>query len=153
MIYRESVLKIPAEILSTLMNQGVSPHTGHRILQEESIDELLANQIPQFPDFGRQGLTGAKPDLTNGANDLYPMEGNPPQGYCMTGMLTPTATGRSETSVWWSGMPNIFWWCDREKKVAGMICAQILPFGDISVMTLWNEIEKGIYEIVSNLKS
>ncbi|KAJ5590570.1 hypothetical protein N7450_004542 [Penicillium hetheringtonii] len=151
--YLEFVLKRYAEILSTLLNQGISPCTGYRILKEENIEELYKNQIPQFPNFGRQGLTGAKRDLTNGANDLYPVEGNPPQGYSMAGMLTPTATGRSETSVFWSGMPNIFWWCDREKKVAGMISAQILPFGDASVLALWNDLEKSIYDFIDKLAS
>lgn len=133
------------EILSTILNNGVSPQTGYRILQQKSINELFTNQIPQFPNFGRQGLTGAKRDLTLGAEDLYPVEGNPPQGYSMAGMLTPTVTGRAETSVWWSGMPNVFWWCDREKGVAGMVCAQILPFGDGPVMRLCSELEGGVY--------
>jgi len=28
-------------------------------------------------------------------------------------------------------LANLFWWCDREKGVAGMVASQILPFGGI----------------------
>ena len=103
------------------------------------------NQIPQFPNFGRQGVPGTKPDLTSGTKDFYPMEGKPPQGFSIAGMLTSTLTGRSATSVWWAGMANLFWWCDREKGIAGMICSQILPFGDLPVMLLWDDLEKTVY--------
>lgn len=27
-----------------------------------------------------------------------------------------------------AGLPNLFWWCDRENGVAGIIATQILPF-------------------------
>ncbi|ODM14860.1 hypothetical protein SI65_09612 [Aspergillus cristatus] len=34
------------KILSTLLNNGLSPQTGHRILEDKSINELFTNQIP-----------------------------------------------------------------------------------------------------------
>lgn len=37
-------------------------------------------------------------------------------------------------------------WCDREKGVAGMIAAQILPFGDPTVMGAWGACEKAVYD-------
>ncbi|RMZ77996.1 hypothetical protein DV737_g4113, partial [Chaetothyriales sp. CBS 132003] len=53
------------KILATLLNDGTSPTTGAQILKKETVDEMFKNQIPQFPDFGRQGIVAAKPDLTN----------------------------------------------------------------------------------------
>lgn len=129
-----------------LMNEGKSPCNGTRILEKETVNELFTNQIPQFPNFGRQGVPGTKKDLTAGAADFYPVEGNPPQGFCMAGMLTPTFTGRSENSAWWCGMANLYWWCDREKGIAGMLCAQVLPFGDIPIISLWDDLEKTVYK-------
>ena len=38
-------------------------------------------------------------------------------------------TGRGRGTGWWAGLPNLFWWCDREKGVGGIIASQILPFG------------------------
>ncbi len=36
---------------------------------------------------------------------------------------------RADEAVrWWAGLPNLFWWADREKGVGGMVASQILPF-------------------------
>ena len=40
---------------------------------------MFTNQIEKFPDFGRQGIPDAKPDLTNSIPEIYPVEGQPPQ--------------------------------------------------------------------------
>lgn len=37
-----------------------------------------------------------------------------------------------------AGLPNLFWWCDRENGVAGIIATQILPFcGKVSHVENW----------------
>ena len=96
---------------------------------------MFTNHIPQFPNFGRQGTATAKPDLSNTLPELYPQEGNPPQGWGLTFLMTTDGcgkgkgTGRSNGTVNWAGLANLFWWCDREAGVAGMIASQILPFG------------------------
>ena len=43
-------------------------------------------------------------------------------------MLTQESgpTGRGRNTAWWAGIANLFWWCDREKGVAGMIASQIV---------------------------
>ncbi len=119
------------EILSTLLNDGVSPHTNNRILEASTVQTMFTNQIPEFPDFGRHAISAAKPELTNPIAELYPQPPEQPQGWGLTFMLTihPGATGRGRNTGWWAGLPNLFWWCDREQGVAGLICSQILPFG------------------------
>lgn len=61
-------------------------------------------------------------------------------------MLTGGATGRSEGTAHWAGLANLWWWCDREQGVAGMIASQVLPFGDGEVVGLWSAVEEGVYE-------
>lgn len=104
---------------------------------------MFTNQLPQFPQFGRQGIADAKPDLTNPLPDLYPIQGNPPQGWGLTFMLTGAnpVTGRSAQTCYWAGLPNLYWWCDREHGVAGFVCSQILPFLDAGVAGLWFKLE------------
>ncbi|RDW77816.1 beta-lactamase family protein [Coleophoma cylindrospora] len=134
------------QILATLLNNGTCPTTGARILQESTVNEMFRNQIKDFPDFGRQGLQASKPDLTNPIPELYPVSGNPPQGWGLTMMLSNGgATGRSASTGFWAGLPNLWWWCDREKGVAGMVCTQILPFADAKVLGLWVDIESKVY--------
>lgn len=88
-----------------------------------------------MPNFGRQGIDPPKRDLSNPLPELYP-QGDLPQGWGLTFFLHqhPGPTGRSGTTGWWAGLPNLFWWCDREKGLGGMIASQIVPFGDATVM-------------------
>jgi CubicO group peptidase (beta-lactamase class C family) len=107
---------------------------------------MFSNQIPNFPDFGRKGIPASKPWLTNALPDLYPIPRDQPQGWGLTFMLTGGATGRSQGTATWAGLPNLWWWCDKEKGVAGIVCSQILPFADANVIGLWATIEAGIYK-------
>ncbi|KAI9659751.1 MAG: hypothetical protein M1831_003649 [Alyxoria varia] len=136
------------QILTTLLNDGVSPSTKNRILQASTVSQMFQNQIPQFPQFGRQGIPDAKPNLTNPLPDLYPQPGNPDQGWGLTFMLTKDPEGkmRGENTAWWAGLPNLFWWCDREKGVAGMIAGQILPHADVNILNAWVNAETALYE-------
>lgn len=139
-----------AEVLAVLLNDGTCPRTGVQILQKETVDVMFANNIPKFPDFGRQGIPAAKPDLTGAIPEIYPVEGRPPQGWGLTFMLTNGGpTGRSRSTAMWAGLANLWWWCDREKGVAGMVCTQILPFADLKVLGMWFELEAEVYKALS----
>lgn len=136
------------KIIATLLNNGTSPNTGARILKKETVDEMFSNQIPSMPNFGREGIAAAIPELTNPIRELYPQPKEQEQGWGLTFMITvhPGATGRGANTGWWAGLPNLFWWADREKGVGGMVASQILPFGDASVMGLWAECEELVYQ-------
>lgn len=111
---------------------------------------MFTNQIPQMPNYSRQGIAAAKPELTNAVPELYPVPGNGPQGWGLTFMLSNGGvTGRSKDTVHWAGLPNLWWWADREKGVGGMVCVQILPFVDLNVLGLWGGIEAEIYKNLS----
>jgi CubicO group peptidase (beta-lactamase class C family) len=119
------------QIISTLLNDGVSPTTHNRILSKTSMEEMFSNQISKFPDFGRKGIKSAKPTYTNDIPDMYPQPKEQPQGWGLTFMLTihEGATGRGRNTAWWAGLPNLFWWADRENGIGGIFATQILPFG------------------------
>ncbi|PKX97003.1 serine hydrolase domain-containing protein [Aspergillus novofumigatus IBT 16806] len=123
------------QILATLLNDGTSPTNGMQILEKATVDEMFRNQIPNLPNFAGQGISPSKPDLTNAISHPYPS--STPQGWGLTFMLTGGATGRSEGTAHWAGLANLWWWCDRENGVAGMICTQLLPFADPQVWSLW----------------
>lgn len=133
-----------------LLNDGTCPRTGSKLLRKETVDEMFSNQIPRFPNYGRQSIPAAKPDLTNPIAEQYHVPGNPPQGWGLTFMLSNGgATGRSTSTGHWAGLPNLWWWADREKGVAGMVCTQILPFADVKVFELWEAVEAEIYKALS----
>lgn len=121
-------------ILATLINEGKCPHTGHQLLKPETVKDMFKNQIPDFPDFARQPITSPRKSYSNDVPALYPVEGDPPQGWGLTMLLTNGGpTGRSKATGHWAGLPNLWWWADPEKGVAGFVCTQILPFGDMPV--------------------
>lgn len=133
------------EIIATLLNNGTSPTTGEQILRKETVDEMFRNQIPELPSFGAQGLPDSKPDLTNKVPGLY---ASPPseQGWGLSFMLTGGPTGRSPTTGHWCGLPNVWWWSDREKGIGGIVCTQIMPFADLQVLKLWMDLETSVYQ-------
>jgi len=136
------------KIIAMLLNDGKSPTTGSQILKPETVQQMFENQIPQLPNFGREKIQAAIPDLTNEIGELYPQPHDQPQGWGLTFMLTISegATGRGRNTGWWAGLPNLFWWADREKGVGGMVASQILPFADAQVMGLWAQVEAAVYQ-------
>ncbi|KAJ3455665.1 hypothetical protein MRS44_017147 [Fusarium solani] len=152
------------QILSTLLNNGISPTTQQPLLRSTSITEILTNQIPDRPNFGRRNIAAAKPELTNAFEELLPQEGDPPQGFGLSCMLTNLSAGSPEDEkaqrrgrkdvkgskgrnvASWAGLANQFWWLDVERGVAGMLAAQVLPFGDEVVMGVYESVERGVYD-------
>lgn len=144
---------VPSEyckIIAVLLNGGKCPKTGAQILKPESVKELFTNQIPEFPNFGRQGIIPAKPSLSNPIPDMYPQP-NQPQGWTLSGFhhLHGTATGRAPGTIWWAGIANLFWWADPERGLGGFIASQILPFADLNVLTAMVEVESALYAAIS----
>lgn len=130
-----------------LLNDGTCPRTGSQLVRKETVEEMFRNQIPQFPNYSRQSIPASKADLTNFIGELYPVPGSPPQGWGLTFMKTNgSGTGRSKEAVHWAGLANLWWWCDREKGVAGIVCTQILPFADSKVVGLWADVEAQVYK-------
>lgn len=139
------------KVLATILNDGVSPKTGARILEKSTIDLMFTNQIPNFPNFARNPIKAANPQLTNPIAELYP-QGDKPQGWGLSMFLNlhETATGRGNNSGWWCGLANLWWWIDRENDIAGFVGCQILPFGDAKVLKLWADVETVIYKDIKS---
>lgn len=108
---------------------------------------MFRNQLEHWPNFARQNMLAVKPDLVYPADALYPPCEYPnPQGWGLSFLISPGPTGRSDSTGSWSGLSNIFWWCDREKKVAGVVGSQLLPFADPTTANLWVNVEQKVYE-------
>ncbi|KAL2812191.1 beta-lactamase/transpeptidase-like protein [Aspergillus granulosus] len=139
------------KVLAVLLNDGTCPRTGAQLLAKKTVDEMFTNQLPHMPNYGRRSIPASKPDLTNPIPELYPVPGDPPQGWGLTFMMSNGGlTGRSVGTAHWAGLANLWWWADREKGVAGIVCTQILPFVDRPVLELWGGVEAQIYQALGN---
>ncbi|WQF77125.1 Putative beta-lactamase/transpeptidase [Colletotrichum destructivum] len=132
-------------ILAVFLHDGTCPLTKARILKKETVDEMFTDQIPDVPGSAEDGVQDAKTKLGNMLPELSGVLGGSPRGWGLTFMISGGKTGRSNGTAWWVGLPNLFWWCDRENGVAGMICSHILPFGDRAVVELWSQVETTVY--------
>ena len=64
------------QVLAALLNNGKSPKTGAEILKPETVEKMWENQIPDQPNYARNGIPAAKSEQTNPLPELYPQEGS-----------------------------------------------------------------------------
>jgi hypothetical protein len=86
------------KIIATLLNDGTSPATGKQILKKATVDEMFSNQIPNMPNFGRQEIQNATPELTNKIGELYPQPHDQPQGWGTDVYVDDQSGGHGERS-------------------------------------------------------
>jgi CubicO group peptidase (beta-lactamase class C family) len=60
----------------------------------------------------------------------------------------PGPNGRSAGSLTWAGIYNTYYWLDPQKRVAGVILTQILPFADDKAVKLYGGFEGAVYDML-----
>ncbi|KAF2136495.1 uncharacterized protein K452DRAFT_362486 [Aplosporella prunicola CBS 121167] len=138
-----------AQVLAAVLNDGVSGKTGARILAAETVARMFGNTLPEWPDFGRVPTETQKPDLSSSFAEQYAQAGSPPQGWGITFLLSNLDgkghAWRGRCAGNWSGVSNVYYWLDREKGVAGVTAAQVLPFGNAAVQGAAERCERAVY--------
>jgi CubicO group peptidase (beta-lactamase class C family) len=59
--------------------------------------------------------------------------------------LDPVPGGRSAGALAWAGIANCYYWADPAAGAAGVVFAQVLPFGDPDILATFDEVEKVVY--------
>jgi methyl acetate hydrolase len=133
----------PADYLTFLrmLLAGGSLH-GEQILQPETIYAARANQIGPLevgPFVTYEAASSRDVDFLPGA----------PKKWSLLGMLNVEATtgGRSAGSLFWAGLTNCYYWLDWQRGETGVLMTQILPFGDPSVLSCFEQFENGVREL------
>jgi CubicO group peptidase (beta-lactamase class C family) len=130
----------PADYLTLLrMILGGGEVDGVPILREDTVNEALSNQIGDLT-IGK--ITSVDP---GSSNDVEFLPGTTKK-WSLLGMLNVEETpgGRSAGSLFWAGLPNAYYWVDRDKGNAGVLFTQILPFGDVAVLELFDRFENAV---------
>ncbi|KAH8590142.1 beta-lactamase/transpeptidase-like protein [Bisporella sp. PMI_857] len=60
---------------------------------------------------------------------------------------------RSQGTMSWQGLPNIYWWADRAAGVYGVFATQIIPTGDPKTLELFEEFERATYAEIKKNKA
>ncbi|KAJ5908839.1 hypothetical protein N7495_001521 [Penicillium taxi] len=144
-----STLEDYCQILAMVLNNGTSPTTGKQLLKKETVDEMFRDQVGHLPPLCQKYVAAAKPDLAGSTTGFYPVVPGDRQGWGLTFMLSGCPSGASVKTAQWSGIPNVFWWCDRENGVAGIGGSQILPFGNAQVFEMYIDVKTEVYKGIS----
>ena len=113
---------------------------GSPLLGTETLAEAMRNQVGER-DAG--ALRSAQPMLSH---DFQPLPGLT-RGHGLAGLLNLDAVpgGRSAGSLAWAGLANCYYWADPTSGVAGVLQAQVLPFADPGVLSVFEAVEQAAY--------
>lgn len=118
-------------LLSSILNGGVSPHTGFRLLKPETLEDMFAPQTLHVRDQGALALEGVIPSAVPTTTLPIPQLPGQKKAWTLSHLtnLEELPNGRSAGSGEWYGICNLFWTVDREKGIAAVAFSQVFPFG------------------------
>ena len=129
-----------------LLGDGVLE--GQRILSTTSVAAMRSNQIGSL---AITPIPSAAPDLTNEVH-LFP---GVPLTFGLGVLINQgaTAEGRSPGSFTWMGLSNCYFWIDPTKGITGLLMAQLLPFYDAKILSLYSDFERAVNATVRHSDS
>lgn len=113
---------------------------GAGVLAPRTLDLL---RTPQ-PRVGRPGeLVSAAPPLSSDFTAMPGVAKSWTLGFLTNDADSPV--GRRAGSLAWAGLANCYYWADPASGVAGVICAQFLPFADPRMVGTFEAFERAVY--------
>jgi len=126
---------------SYMVNEMFRPQLGpeararvQKFFAIKQINDIFAGGLPQ---------TNAPLPLDWGLGGMLVMEDVPSS---LGLMGNKRGVRRSKGSMFWAGLPNLYWWMDRQAGVSGFYASQLLPQGDPRSIELFGEFEEWVYE-------
>jgi CubicO group peptidase (beta-lactamase class C family) len=113
---------------------------GGDVLLPETVAAMGRNQIGKL----RAGAIDSADPALIAPSDFYPgMDAKWGLGF----LLNPEAGpfGRSAGSLTWAGLPNCYYWIDRERGIGAVILMQLLPSGDMGALKAYAGFEAAVY--------
>lgn len=121
--------------LRMILNKGSLD--GNRILSEEAVEEMLADQM--------KGLTFEKMQSVSPLTADVELEGDPVHSVMAVLHREDVPGKRSAGTNSWAGVLNTHYWIDPKKNLAAVIMTQSLPFVEPPFMALYDEYERAVY--------
>ncbi|KAG7424590.1 Acyltransferase LovD [Fusarium oxysporum f. sp. raphani] len=120
---------------------------SEKLLARETIDLMFQSHLHDAP--GLQSQDEYSESYRNAIYNSIPS--TTPVSFGLGGIinLSPIPNRRSENSLSWTGMPNIYWWIDIKKGIAGVYLSQLLPSGDQQSTDLFSAFEEYVYSQVA----
>lgn len=137
------------KFLEIYLHEGTSPATGAQILKPETVRNYsFANLLPKGVSVNTS-LEHSQPQFSNYV-DLFDHFSPDQQSWTANfhKIDVDLPTGRSAGSVHWAGLPNLYYWVDPVKGIAGFLATQLFPFYDASVLKANAEFETAAYKLL-----
>jgi methyl acetate hydrolase len=131
--------------LQMLLHEG--KYNGTQVLRAETVAQMSKNNIGHTKiAFLKTAIPSASPDV-----DLPQMFPGDDLKWGLSFLINTKQgpAGRSAGTLSWCGLANTYFWVDPTKRIAGVICTQILPFVDPRVMSVYSQFESGVYKAIS----
>jgi methyl acetate hydrolase len=116
------------------------PGGGRQVLKPETVALMAQNHMG---DLDVQPLQTFNPAFSNDAEFFPGMAKKWGLSFLINTRDTPS--GRSAGSLAWAGINNTYFWLDLNKRVAGVLMTQVLPFADPAVLGLLDRFEAAVY--------
>lgn len=131
-----------SKFIRMYLNDGEGEHG--RVLKPETVLAAAKNGLG---DKKVKVLPGVDPILSNDAEFWPGLSKSWSLSFMVNDVEAPT--GRPAGALGWAGLPNLFFWIDRQNGVGGMWGTQIFPFGDPASFTAYMDFETAVYQSIS----
>ncbi|KAJ9143001.1 Beta-lactamase [Pleurostoma richardsiae] len=121
-----------------------------KLLPSKLVSELCWPQLPPSPELQARLARNDDPVVLvkeSGVRDVADVKWSFSLGGQVA--LDPIPNKCGPGTMIWSGLPNCFWWLDRDSGTAGFYGSQMFPSADSVTQTLNAQFQKGIYELAS----
>ena len=120
------------------LNDGAGEHG--RVLKPETVRMAVQNGLG---DKKVKLLPGVIASLSNDA-EFFP---GLSKSWALTFMINdePAPTGRPAGALGWAGLPNLFYWIDRQNGIGGFWATQVFPFADPTSFGGYMDFETAVY--------
>ena len=129
-----------AKFIRMWLNDGMGPDGP--VLQRETVEMALRDHLGD--KYQVVMLPGVIPELSHDAEFFPGLRKSWSLPFMRNEEVAPT--GRPAGAQGWAGLPNLFYWIDRENGIGGFWATQIFPFADPTSIGGYFDLETAVYE-------
>lgn len=129
-----------AKFIRMWLNDGMGPDGP--VLQPETVEMAVRNHLGDKYEVVM--LPGVIPELSHDAEFFPGLRKSWSLPFMRNEDVAPT--GRPAGAQGWAGLPNLYYWIDRENGIGGFWATQIFPFADPTSIGGYFDLETAVYE-------
>jgi methyl acetate hydrolase len=129
-----------AKFIRMWLNDGMGPDGP--VLQRETVEMAVRNHLGDRHEVVM--LPGVIPELSHDAEFFPGLRKSWSLPFMRNEEVAPT--GRPAGAQGWAGLPNLYYWIDRENGIGGFWATQIFPFADPTSIGGYFDLETTVYQ-------